>query len=121
MALRPGWFIGIFMAWLVCQIIFGITEMVYIGSGVLADTNSKLLIFLAPDPNALWTYVKNLWEMLWFNYAYLSGAWEIVRMFLRCISAGFIISCLVMLAQLIPALLNSLAKGFGWLAALFTR
>jgi hypothetical protein len=113
MALRPGWFIAIIMSFFVVSLIFGMTEMVYIGSGVLSgagDPTSPIRVLLSPNPASFMTYITAIWQMLWFNYAFLDGAWSIVRYILWSISAGFIISTVVMIAQLLPSVLSALGK-----------
>ena len=102
MSLKPGWMIAILMSWLVARIIFGVTEMVYLGG---TSDMSSFEIFLGlsnlTDTSTAWDYVSGIWDMLSWNYAFLGGAWSIVRFFLTAITAGIGFSLVIMVVSIL--------------------
>jgi hypothetical protein len=113
MALRPGWIIGFLMAWFAVQIMFGITEMVQVGAGVLSTSQSTMQVFMTPHVNP-WDYVVAFYNMAWWNYAFLEANMLgfYVQMFLRAITAGLGVAILIMVFQILPSLLSGIAKFF---------
>jgi hypothetical protein len=109
MSLRPGWIIGILMAFLGAELLCNLGDMIWLG----ADTVTKLQILLTPNITDVWGYVKNLNDMLWFNYSMFDGAMAIVKYVLWCISGGFILSLTLVAAQI-------LVSFFGKISSLFT-
>jgi hypothetical protein len=109
MSFKPGWIIAIIMIWLVTQIVFSICEFTYIGSQQVGIFTSVLSAKVATDQGPIasiisgfavgWDYFQLLWSMMWWKYAFLSGTWEIVRLFLRAITGGFWMSFVIMLIK----------------------
>jgi len=84
----------------------GVIEQQYFGTteaGVFYHllTDYKELSFTNPlvavgtFVTVTWSYIKTIWAMFWFDYAFFEGYWEIVRYFFWCISLGVIVSLIL--------------------------
>lgn len=95
------WIIGLGVLLFGMALLSGICEMVYIGN----VEQSRLWALLHPefveysDPlnfvmglfNTAWNWVKNLLDVLTFNYAFFQGGWSILRwMLFMPIGAGIV-------------------------------
>ena len=74
--MKPGWIIGIFSMFVGLQVIMGICEMSY-------PTNTANVFTVIMNPEFSASYFQdlfsNFWKVLWFDYPFLTGAWQIVR------------------------------------------
>lgn len=107
--MKTSWWIGFIMAFVLLSVIFGVAEMQYLGG---SGTSRLETLFFADfgqaEDFAGWvslfvsgsiTWIKNLWDMFWWNYAGLDGQWSIVKwVLLYPVSLGLIIS--IILARL---------------------
>lgn len=89
--MKTSWIIGIFTMFILLSLISGILEAQYLGGQEdQVDTFTKLMSppsFTSMNPlNVLWTvvtigwhYLTAFWDMLWFNYAFFTGGWTIIK------------------------------------------
>ena len=112
--------IGLAILWLIGSMISLTLENAYLGSEVQYTTHvvngisvqetssvkSTLDVLMAPEfanitnPvtfvvgvfNVVWTYIKAIWNMLWWNYAMFTGVWSIFKYVGWCISLGVVVS-----------------------------
>lgn len=105
---NPKWPIGIAALFVAFTILANIIEGVY-GVGV-----SRLEIFFNPFSVAPWTYIDNVWGMLWFSYpALFHGPWLIVKYAVFWpISIGLIVSLFFLIAT---ALGSAFSRIFGFI------
>ena len=106
--MKASWWIGFFMAFVILSIVFGVAEMQYLGDGGFgrletlffqgikigeaADFAGKISAFVTGTGD----WLANLWYMFTWNYAGLTGQWNIVKwVLLYPISFGMIASMIV--------------------------
>lgn len=102
--MKPGWLIGIVMAFVILAVVFGIANNAYMGE----EATSTLDVLMRPlMQTSLWGTVKvavgslfttdfwdALWTVLWWNYpAIFHDNWLIARyVFFIPLSIGFLFS-----------------------------
>jgi hypothetical protein len=47
--------------------------------------------------NIVWNYIKLLWNILWWNYSFLTGFWAVFKYLGWCISLGLIVTLVMAL------------------------
>jgi hypothetical protein len=70
------WIIGLSSAFVLMTILSLILE------GAYGTESSLLLRLMQPafwPPGAAWDFIKAVWQMLWFNYSFFYGPFNIVR------------------------------------------
>jgi len=87
---NPKWIIGLSTAFVLMTITSLILEGVY-------GTESSLLVTLMQPafwpPHAAWDFVKAVWQMLWFDYSFFYGSFNIIRWSLFVpISVGLVVA-----------------------------
>jgi len=96
---NPRWLIGILTTFGILTLISGILEGTYLGPGEV----SLLQEFVRPpifDPIKMIEWFGTLWRVLWFDYSFFYGNWNIVKYVLFWpISAGVVVSVGVVLLQ----------------------
>lgn len=99
--MRISWFTAIGLLFLVGTIISVTLEGEYVG----ADTSNVFYSIMNPEfmeyTNPLTaiggffvyvlTWVKGIWKMLWWDYSFLTGSWELLRYAGWAISTAFVI------------------------------
>ena len=102
--MKPGWIIGLASAFVIMQIIAGVCEMGYVGSGEVGlfqqlmqpnipDVKIPVIGQIAAFFSITWDYIVVLWNMFWFNYPFFQGTWSIVRyIFFVPVSVGVVVS-----------------------------
>lgn len=102
--MRPGWIIGLAMAFILLHLVNGVCEMTFmtgntesIFNGVIGQTQivTESSNYLTGAYNVLvlgWEVLKLLWAMFWFDYAFLTGDWIFLRFIFMTISVGLIVS-----------------------------
>jgi len=106
--MKTYWLIGFIVLFILLSIISGIVEMTYIGEAEA----SRIQLLLQPElpestipiigtavawVNLAWDWLKNLWHMFWFDYAFFTGGYIIIRYFFIAISVGIIFSIILAL------------------------
>lgn len=103
--MRTSWMAGILFLFVFGQIISLTIESQYVGTN-LTDTFYALM---RPDfaqfTNPLtaiggffiflWEWVQALWAVFWWDYSFLEGTWEILRVFGWALSISMIVSILM--------------------------
>lgn len=102
--MNPKWLIGLGTLFVVGTLLSGLLEQQYFGSneaGVfyrLLTSYKEIeftnpLIALGTFVSVAWTYIKDIWAMFWWNYAFFEGSWEIVKYAIFWpISIGLVVS-----------------------------
>lgn len=99
----PKWIIAMSMTFVVCMLINGWIEMQYLGNanaGVLHTlfTGYQEIEFTNPIiaigsfVSVAWTYIRLVFAVLTWDYAFFHDAWEIFRYIFMCISIGITVS-----------------------------
>lgn len=82
---NPKWLVGLMTIFIVFQVLCGLVEKTY---GV---ETTRLILLMKPSLSV--TYLQTFWDMLWFNYSFFHGGWEILKYVLFWpISIGLVIS-----------------------------
>lgn len=82
------------------QMIHGVPTQVRVGTTSTLDKLMKPEFSEMTNPisfvvgvfNVVWDYVGLIWNMLWWNYVFFTGAWEIFKYFGWGISLGVVVS-----------------------------
>ena len=96
--MRPGWIIGLLMAFLLLHLVNGVCEMTF----VTGDTETIIQPLLEVDVGesvGWWEIITTtisyaiaairvLWSAMWFDYSFLTGGWIFLRFIYLAISAG---------------------------------
>lgn len=106
--MKTSWFIGILVMFGVFTIISGVIEATTLGEDevglfktlmtppVIDSTHPLGVVFSVMS--VAWDYLKNLFDILWFNYAFFQGQWLIIKyIFFLPISVAIIISLIFVL------------------------
>ena len=113
--MKPGWIIGIVMAFVILSIVMGVAENAYISANetsVLSTLGRPFLettafggITAAIGMVFSGEFWGAMWRMLSWDYpAVFYGAWEIVRfVFLIPLSIGFVISIVLVIGSAIAS------------------
>lgn len=101
--MRPGWLIGILVAFVLIAFVVGLCENAYVG----AEITSKLDILMRPlMQTSIWNGIKafvgslftaefwqTLWSIFWWDYPFFTGTWGIIRyIFFIPLSIGVLLS-----------------------------
>ncbi len=100
--MRTTWIVGIVMLYLLGAVISGTLELEYVGAG----TTGTLFDLIQPDFASitnpltaiagffimLWGWIQALWKVFWWDYAFFTGNWEILKYFGWCVSIGIVVS-----------------------------
>ena len=103
--MRTTWVVGIAMLYLVGSMMSLTLEGEYLGTGV-TDTFFRIMRpEFATFTNPLtaiggffvwvWAWVQALWAMFSWNYAFLTGYWEVLRYVGWCVSMGVVVSLIL--------------------------
>lgn len=101
------WVVFFTTLFIIGTLISGVMEMSYIGT-----TQTGILYHLMNDFRGInlsnpitgawtlisvgWSYIQNLWNVLWFNYAFFVGTASIIRIALFIpISVGFVVTLII--------------------------
>ena len=102
--MRPGWLIGIAIAFILLHLVNGVCEMSFatgetetIFNGLIeqVDVVSESSNVLSGTWNVIvlgWEVLVLIWNMFWFDYAFLTGDWIFLRFIYMAISLGVIFS-----------------------------
>ena len=88
--MKSSWIIGLLVLYVVLAIISGMVEMT---SPLAAGDINRIQTLMSPTVPAYtnplgavfayitWTadYIANLWGIFWFDYAFFTGSWALVR------------------------------------------
>ena len=100
------WLIGLATLWMICTITSLFLEAQQYGTGQL----TTLYALLSPDFPSLSNpigliiavisvapeYLDYLWDLLWWNYSFFTGGWEIVKyVFFFPLSVGLVVSLIL--------------------------
>jgi len=90
---NPKWIIGLSSAFVLMTILSMILE------GAFGMESNKLLILMSPK---IWPlaevklYLDTLWSVLWFDYSFFYGSWNIIRFGIFIpITVGLIVALIV--------------------------
>jgi len=106
--MKTSWFIGLFTLFIVLSLLSGIMELAYLGgsedhSNVIStlmtaqiDTSTGLLGIVWSSLVLTKDIIVAIWSALWFDYAFFTGQYQIIRWaFFIPLSIGLIVSLLM--------------------------
>ena len=106
--LKPGWIIGLAMAFVLLSIISGICELT---APLSASVVSRVDILMNPSLTNITGWLGNLWSMMWFDYPFLTGSYSLVRyIFFMPISIGIVAILAITIAQLLMTALGGIGR-----------
>lgn len=106
--LKPGWIIGIVMAFVLLTIISGVCELV---APLSATAVSRIEVLMNPSFADMMSWLGNLWSMFWFDYPFLSGSYVLVRyIFFLPVSVGMSVIIAYAIAQLLATAISSVGR-----------
>ena len=100
--MRTTWLVGFPMLWVIGTYISVTIEMQYPGT----DTADLFYAMLRPDFGSftnpltaiggffmvVWDWIQALWIMVWWDYSFLTGVWEVLKLFGFCLSLAWVVS-----------------------------
>lgn len=101
--MKPGWLIGIIVAFVLLSFVVGLCENAYVGNDVI----SKLDILMRPFMQTSIVegikaffgtmfsaeFWETLWDIFWWDYPFFTGEWAMARyIFFIPLSIGFLFS-----------------------------
>lgn len=103
--MRPGWIIGLAMLFILLHLVNGICEMTFVTGEpelIFDSLINKVQIVSSEDTSWFgkiwagvgvgWEVLVLLWRMFWFDYAFLTGDWVLLRFIFMSISVGIIVA-----------------------------
>ncbi len=102
--MHTNWLIGTFFLMIIASLISGIIELQYLGGN--ADVVAVFEQIFNPGAVSSGTvmginigfistsiaFITGLWRAFWFDYAFFTGAYGIIRIFFIAINLGVIVS-----------------------------
>jgi hypothetical protein len=106
--MKTSWFIGLLMLFMLMSLVSGIIELQYLGG---SQDSEAIMERLFSSPALSWDILFALWDALWFNYAFFTGAWQIVRWVLFMpISAAIAINLMILLINALSNIVSSVGR-----------
>lgn len=106
--LKPGWIIGLVMAFVVLSVIAGICELT---APLSASAVSRVDVLMNPSFTNITGWLGNLWSMLWFDYPFFEGTWSLARyIFFMPVSIGISVIVAITIAQLLMTALGGVGR-----------
>lgn len=108
--LKPGWIIGIVMAFVLLSVVASICEL---AAPLSATAISRIDVLMNPSVTNITGWLGNLWSMLWFDYPFLTGTWSLTRyIFFMPISVGMSVILAIEIARLLAAAIGGIGRMF---------
>ena len=103
--MRSNWLMGVMILWFILTIVSLILDVQYVGVEQTSALNTLLhpgFIEGASIPFVgffivTWEYISTFIGMLFFNYSFLTGSWEILKIFGWILSVATIIGLVISL------------------------
>ena len=103
--MRSNWLTGMMILWFIVTLVSLILDSQYIGANETSELNLLLhpgFIEGASIPFVgffivTWEYISTFIGMLFFNYSFLTGSWEILKIFGWILSVATIIGLVISL------------------------
>lgn len=106
--MKTSWFIGILTLFVLMSLVSGIIEMQYLGG---QENSEAIFERLFSSPALSWDILFAAWDALWFNYAFFTGAWQIVRWVLFMpIGAATAINLMLILVSALSNIVSSVGR-----------
>jgi len=100
--MRTTWIVGLCMLFFIGTGISLTLEMQYAGTGVI----DVFFALMKPDFSSftnpltavggffimVWDWIDAMWKVLWWDYSFFTGSWEILKYLGWCVSIGLIVS-----------------------------
>lgn len=113
------WLVAVATIFLGCTLWCGVCEGSYLAGTDIAGLFRTLMSpswSMLINPFQLWNYITNFWKMLWFDYAFFHGDWQIVQFAFQCISLALVVSYG---ALILPSLISGFQRVIGGIAGVF--
>ena len=106
--IKPGWIIGLAMAFVLLTIVASICEMT---APLSATAVIRLNTLMNPSFTNIMGWLGNLWSMLWFDYPFFEGTWSLARyIFFMPVSVGISVIIAITIAQLLMTALGGVGR-----------
>ena len=108
--LKPGWIIGLVMAFVLLSIIAGVCELT---APLGATAVSRINTLMNPSFTNITGWLGNLWSMFWFDYPFFEDTWQLARyIFFLPVSVGLSVIVAITIAQLLVTAIGGIGRLF---------